>query len=144
MNTPMTDVLELFIDKMSENEDLVKDVLELEPEELLLELKPKIRSALSKCMQLKIKADFNTFESTTTGNIHGMPLATITGNNGTKLTMFHNGTFYKNEKDEIVSDRIIINRVLKTNAKLPCTWNIIYLFIIILLSCFILFKLFIS
>ena len=53
-------------------------------------------------------------------------------------------TFYKNEKDEIVSDRIIINRVLKTNAKLPCSWNIIYLFIIILLSCFILFKVFIS
>ena len=48
------------------------------------------------------------------------------------------------EKDEIVSDRIIINRVLKTNAKLPCSWNIIYLFIIILLSCFILFKVFIS
>ena len=53
-------------------------------------------------------------------------------------------TFYKNEKDEIVSDRIIINRVLKTNAKLPCAWTIIYLFIIILLSCFILFKVFIS
>ena len=52
-------------------------------------------------------------------------------------------TFYKNEKDEIVSDRIIINRILKTNAKLPCAWTIIYLFII-LLSCFILFKLFIS
>lgn len=52
-------------------------------------------------------------------------------------------TFYKNENNEIVSDRIIINRVLKTNAKLPCAWNIIYLFIIILLSCFILFKVFI-
>lgn len=52
--------------------------------------------------------------------------------------------FYINEKNEIVSDRIIINRILKTDAKLPCTWNIIYLFIIILLSCFILFKLFIS
>lgn len=51
-------------------------------------------------------------------------------------------TFYKNENNEIVSDRIIINRVLKTNAKLPCAWNIIYLFIIILLSCFILFKVF--
>lgn len=50
--------------------------------------------------------------------------------------------YYKNENDEIVSDRIIINRVLKTNAKLPCAWNIIYLFIIILLSCFILFKVF--
>ena len=53
-------------------------------------------------------------------------------------------TFYKNEKNEIVSNRIIINRILKTNVKLPCSWNIIYLFIIILLSCFILFKLFIS
>lgn len=53
-------------------------------------------------------------------------------------------TFYKNEKGEIVSNRIIINRVLKTDAKLSCAWNIIYLFIIIPLSCFILFKLFIS
>lgn len=52
--------------------------------------------------------------------------------------------FYKNEKNEIVSNRIIINRILKTNVKLPSTWNIIYLFIIILLSCFILFKVFIS
>ena len=52
--------------------------------------------------------------------------------------------FYKNEKNEIVSNRIIINRILKTNVKLPCTWNIIYLFIIIILSCFILFKVFIS
>ena len=51
--------------------------------------------------------------------------------------------YYKNENDEIVSNGIFINRVLKTNAKLPCAWNIIYLFII-LLSCFILFKLFIS
>lgn len=53
-------------------------------------------------------------------------------------------TFYKNEIGEIVSDRIIINRILKTNVKLPCAWNIIYLFIIVLLSCFILFKVFIS
>ena len=52
--------------------------------------------------------------------------------------------FYKNEKNEIVSNRIIINRILKTNVKLPCAWNIIYLFIIIILSCFILFKVFIS
>lgn len=53
-------------------------------------------------------------------------------------------TFYRNEFDEIVSNRIIINRILKPNAKLPCSWGIIYLFIIILLSCFILFELFIS
>lgn len=52
--------------------------------------------------------------------------------------------YYKNENDEIVSNGIFINRILKTNAKLPCAWNIIYLFIIIILSCFILFKVFIS
>lgn len=52
--------------------------------------------------------------------------------------------FYKNMDDEIVSNGIIIGRILKTNVKLPSTWNIIKLFIIILLSCFILFKLFIS
>lgn len=52
--------------------------------------------------------------------------------------------YYKNVNDEIVSNGIIINRILKTNVKLPSTWNIIKLFIIILLSCFILFKLFIS
>lgn len=51
--------------------------------------------------------------------------------------------YYKNENDEIVSNGIFIDRILKTNAKLPCAWNIIYLFII-LLSCFILFKVFIS
>lgn len=38
----------------------------------------------------------------------------------------------------------LIGRILKTNVKLPSTWNIIKLFIIILLSCFILFKVFIS
>lgn len=52
--------------------------------------------------------------------------------------------YYKNVNDEIVSNGIFINRILKTNVKLPSTWNIIKLFIIILLSCFILFKLFIS
>lgn len=42
--------------------------------------------------------------------------------------------FYKNMDDEIVSNGIIIDRILKTNVKLPSTWNIIKLFIIILLS----------
>lgn len=51
--------------------------------------------------------DFNTFETTITGNIHGMPLATITGNNKTKLTKFHNGNFYKNENTVIIGARDI-------------------------------------
>ena len=41
--------------------------------------------------------DFNTFETTVTGNIHGLPLATITKNNGYELTKFHNGNYFKNE-----------------------------------------------
>lgn len=53
-------------------------------------------------------------------------------------------TYFKNEKDEIVSNKIIIHRILKTNAKLPYAYNIIILFIIILLICFILFKVFCS
>ena len=51
--------------------------------------------------------DFNTFETTTSGNIHGLPLATITNNNGTKLTKFHNGNFFKNENTVIIGARDI-------------------------------------
>ena len=32
--------------------------------------------------------------------------------------------YYKNVNDEIVSNGIFINRILKTNVKLPCVWNI--------------------
>lgn len=52
-------------------------------------------------------------------------------------------TFYRNEFDEIVSNRIIVNRILKTNASSPCAYNIIILFIMILLSSFLMFKFFI-
>lgn len=51
--------------------------------------------------------DFNTFETTKSGNIHGLPLATITNNNGTKLTKFHNGNFFKNENTVIIGARDI-------------------------------------
>lgn len=69
--------------------------------------------------------DFNTFETTTTGNIHGMPLATITGNNKTKLTKFHNGNFYKNENTVIIGARDIDplekENLEKTNIKIFST-----------------------
>ena len=51
--------------------------------------------------------DFNTFETTTSGNIHGLPLATITNNNGAKLTKFHNGNFFRNENTVIIGARDI-------------------------------------
>lgn len=51
--------------------------------------------------------DFNTFETTKSGNIHGLPLATITNNNGTKLTKFHDGNFFKNENTVIIGARDI-------------------------------------
>lgn len=38
--------------------------------------------------------DFNTFETTTTGNIHGLPFAAITGYEKKLLTKFHNGNYF--------------------------------------------------
>lgn len=38
--------------------------------------------------------DYNTFETTSTGNIHGMPLSVITNYNKELLSSFHTGNFY--------------------------------------------------
>lgn len=38
--------------------------------------------------------DFNTFNTTTSGNIHGLPFATITGYEKNLLTSFHNGNYF--------------------------------------------------
>ena len=38
--------------------------------------------------------DYNTFETTESGNLHGLPFATITGYKNEKLRLFHNGKFY--------------------------------------------------
>lgn len=51
--------------------------------------------------------DFNTFETTITGNIHGVPLATVTQNNGYELTGFHSGNYYKNENTVMLGVRDI-------------------------------------
>ena len=49
-------------------------------------------------------ADYNTFDSTITGNLHGLPLATINGlNNG--LSFFHNDKYYDPKKTVIVGYR---------------------------------------
>jgi len=44
--------------------------------------------------------DYNTFETTITGNIHGLPLAAINGLNK-KLSLFHNQNYY-NPKNTVV------------------------------------------
>ena len=51
--------------------------------------------------------DYNTFETTTTGNIHGLPLATITGYKCEELRRFHKGDLVNPEKTVIVGARSI-------------------------------------
>lgn len=64
--------------------------------------------------------DFNTFKTTTSGNIHGLPLATVTNNNGDELTKFHNGNYFKNENTVIIGARDIdpLEQVNLSNAKI--------------------------
>ena len=49
--------------------------------------------------------DFNTFDTTITGNIHGLPLACITGYERKKLTDFHKGNFYNAKNTVVVGAR---------------------------------------
>ena len=49
-------------------------------------------------------ADYNTFETTITGNLHGLPLATINGYNR-ELSLFHNGCYFDPKKTVIVGYR---------------------------------------
>lgn len=52
-------------------------------------------------------ADFNTFESTVTGNIHGLPLAAIAGYKCHELRYFHDGGTIPASKTVIVGARSI-------------------------------------
>lgn len=45
--------------------------------------------------------DYNDFNTTITGNIHGVPLATVCGSNGKELSYFHNGNYY-NPKNAVI------------------------------------------
>ncbi len=51
--------------------------------------------------------DYNTFKTTITGNIHGLPLASITGFDNASLTNFHHSSFVKYENTVIVGARSI-------------------------------------
>lgn len=49
--------------------------------------------------------DFNTFETTITGNIHGLPLACIVGYERKYLTDFHKGNYYDAKNTVIIGAR---------------------------------------
>ena len=52
--------------------------------------------------------DYNNFETTTTGNIHGLPFAAITDYKDTsKLTEFHNGNYFNPKNSVLVGARDI-------------------------------------
>ena len=53
--------------------------------------------------------DYNTFESTVTGNIHGLPCAAINGYKCNELRKFHNGNIIDPRKTVIVGARSIDN-----------------------------------
>jgi len=51
--------------------------------------------------------DFNTFNTTITGNLHGLPLAVITGYEKEDLSKFHNKNFYNFKNSVILGARDI-------------------------------------
>lgn len=51
--------------------------------------------------------DYNTFETTVTGNIHGLPLAAINGYKNSELRYYHNGKVIQPSKTVIVGARSI-------------------------------------
>lgn len=51
--------------------------------------------------------DYNTFDTTVTGNIHGLPLAAITGYKNGELRYFHNGNIIQPSKAVVVGARSI-------------------------------------
>lgn len=69
--------------------------------------------------------DYNTFETTITGNIHGLPLATLNGINGNELTTFHNGNYYNPKNTVIIGardiDKLENENLNKTGVKIYTT-----------------------
>lgn len=60
--------------------------------------------------------DYNTFETTITGNIHGLPLAAITGYKNHELRYFHDGNTIHPSKTVVVGARSI-DEAEKDNLK---------------------------
>lgn len=51
--------------------------------------------------------DYNTFETTRTGNLHGLPLACLNHQTKDRLSFFHNGNYYDPKNTIIVGGRDI-------------------------------------
>lgn len=71
--------------------------------------------------------DYNTFETTRTGNLHGLPLSAI-NDNCSLLTEFHNGNYYEHCNTVIVGGRDIdtweMPNIIKDNIKVYSTEDI--------------------
>ncbi|MBR2827662.1 MAG: arginase [Bacilli bacterium] len=60
--------------------------------------------------------DYNTFETTVTGNIHGLPLAAITGYKNQELRYYHDGKIIQPSRTVIIGARSI-DEAEKDNVK---------------------------
>ena len=59
------------------------------------------------CIWIDAHTDYNTFDSTVTGNIHGLPLAAINGYENQDLRHYHNGKIIQASRTVIIGARSI-------------------------------------
>ncbi len=52
-------------------------------------------------------SDYHNMDSTISGNIHGMPFASVDGQNGTELTSFFDGNYFDPKKSVLIGGRDI-------------------------------------
>lgn len=73
--------------------------------------------------------DYNTFETTTTGNLHGMPFATVDGINGDRLSYFFDGKYFDPENSVLFGGRDIDEKewdnLRRENIKIYSTEDLI-------------------
>ena len=61
------------------------------------------------CIWIDAHTDYNTFKTTITGNIHGLPLAAITGFENGELRRFHDGKIIQPSRTVVIGARAIDN-----------------------------------
>ena len=73
--------------------------------------------------------DYNTFETTTTGNLHGMPFATVDGINGDRLSYFFDGKYFDPKNSVLFGGRDIDEKewdnLKRENIKIYSTEDLI-------------------
>ena len=105
-----------FLNKF--NEDLYNKICALK-DGLVITVGGDHSVAISSCLASKKKnnnigliwidshADYHTFDTTISGNIHGMPFATICGINGRKLSYFFDENYFNPKNSVLVGGRDI-------------------------------------